>query len=188
MNIISCLNHCNNLQIHPLILSLAPLKFIFYITATELFLNFQLKSMLFLILKILSGFYTALKMKSKFLIFSYKIPIEIFSPWRLCMMDSFYFLLQIQISRWEQSHQGVYTLSYPPAVGCTSSIQMTSNYSILSSLLTPCPFRLRAMMVSDCWYMADKISGSWSILKYGFLDWMTPCIWETHRYSFDREE
>ena len=59
--IISCLNHCNNLQIHPLILSLAPLKFIFYTTAKELFLNLQLNPMLFLILKILSGFARHLK-------------------------------------------------------------------------------------------------------------------------------
>ena len=152
MNIISCLNHCNNLQILPLILSLAPLKFIFYITAKELFLNFQLNSMLFLILKILSGFCTALKMKSKFLIFSYKIPIEIFSPWRLCMMDSFYFLLQIQISRWEQSHIRVFTHSAIPL-----------------QLVAPAPFRwpLTTPYYHHCSLPAPSGSEQWWFLTVG---------------------
>lgn len=50
-------------------------------------------------------------MKSELLIFSYKIQVEMSSLFRLCMIDAFHVLLQIQKSEWEQSEVKAFTQS-----------------------------------------------------------------------------
>lgn len=132
MNIISCLNHCNNLQIHPPIFSWpSPIHFLH--KSQRIIFKSLIESHAISHLNIFKWLYITLKMKSKLLTFSYKIPVEISSPLRLCMMDNFYLLLQIQISGWEQSDTRAFTHSITSLqLVVPAPFRWTTNYSTFS--------------------------------------------------------